>query len=857
MDNDSTGGNDKRSWRDRLGIGTKELPKLSDDFKSVPKEQAVKPVAVRTAPSLPSSPSPGANPALGAARPAPRPAQAVVKPAPMAPRTPPKVEARITPKLEVRPAQPVNNEAFAERLRSQREAAEKVAEQRVLAARQKAEQAAAQRNGQTVIVPKTTSEDARPKYIFADEEVGKISPTELPPLPKRTAATVTTSLAPSKAVTAPPSPLPPPRPPLGVDRPTLPPRPAAPVQQPAAPAFRPLEGMSGTYAPPPPLFPQRQYTAPPATTRPPMPQRPPYVGNNTIPQADHSDSEFNGTGHGYAPEQPSNRPPRPTLRGPMSGPGGLPSGPYTDDIFEQPPQRPQRRVTAGEYQNAYRDTDAAYEYDQPRSNGPWVLLLLLALVAALTGAGVWFYQTQWLNQIATPGGATPTQQQAAPVVQPPAEPSKSEPEVPMAAEPAAATDTNANAGAQSVVPPSTKKQIYDRIVGDREVLGGQLQSTEEPPVAPEVQIEEAVEPISGEGQAPAQGTNGETITDDGEPLPLPPPPGQQGAIEDPPPAGQSAATVSPAAGVSQAADASLASQPIVQDGAQDSDALARTTEQLASEPPPQSLSANSSTALIEPPPAEPPAVGSTSDTPAIQEQAAAAPAEPSETITDEPVAPPTIVASEPAKESVPVAPAKPAKAKVVKLAPKKKPTPVQDAQVGKAKTLVPSEDASVDDTNILYGDTATATAAEAPVQTKKRRTLFDLLENKDAVAPAQSSEDQVATLQPAPARRTLLAPSKPAEPAVQQTPPPAAGNGYVAQLASFRSQSEATHEFARMKGRHPSILGNASPVVSEVTVAGSKRFRLAVGPMANRESASRLCSQLIQAGERDCIAKRR
>ena len=71
MDQDSSNGAgpDKRNWRERLGIGAKELPKLSDEFRDEPQI---------------ASPTP--PPAAGTAKPAPR--APVTRPAPMAPRGP-------------------------------------------------------------------------------------------------------------------------------------------------------------------------------------------------------------------------------------------------------------------------------------------------------------------------------------------------------------------------------------------------------------------------------------------------------------------------------------------------------------------------------------------------------------------------------------------------------------------------------------------------------------------------------------------------------------------------------------------------------------------------------------------------
>uniref|UniRef100_UPI003593C3B5 hypothetical protein n=1 Tax=Aestuariivirga sp. TaxID=2650926 RepID=UPI003593C3B5 len=69
MDQNSTNGAgaDKRNWRERLGIGAKEIPKLSDEFREPPQID---------------------TPAAGTARPAPRAPQPVTRTAPMAPRAP-------------------------------------------------------------------------------------------------------------------------------------------------------------------------------------------------------------------------------------------------------------------------------------------------------------------------------------------------------------------------------------------------------------------------------------------------------------------------------------------------------------------------------------------------------------------------------------------------------------------------------------------------------------------------------------------------------------------------------------------------------------------------------------------------
>ena len=63
MDQNSSNDTDKRNWRERLGIGSKDMPRISGEFTKAPET-----VAEEAAPV--------------------RPAQPVAKPAPMAPRLP-------------------------------------------------------------------------------------------------------------------------------------------------------------------------------------------------------------------------------------------------------------------------------------------------------------------------------------------------------------------------------------------------------------------------------------------------------------------------------------------------------------------------------------------------------------------------------------------------------------------------------------------------------------------------------------------------------------------------------------------------------------------------------------------------
>ncbi|MFO1033935.1 MAG: hypothetical protein U1E15_07645 [Hyphomicrobiales bacterium] len=269
MDQKSTTGTDKRSWRERLGIGAagaagKDMPRIADEF------------------------SPPA-----AAQPKP-----AVKPAPMAPRAPARAAAR--------PAEP---EKLADKLKAQRDAQEKLAEQRVQAARQRAEIPGAPASS-------TANGGSRPKFTFAGEEPEATPNTSaglpLPPKPRSMAApaspppaaakpVVPPAMTPQRPVAPPPSLSPatmtPPRQPLGAEKPAFTQRPAAPPVQPQM--ARPPQQR---FTPPPSAYPQ--------ATRP-MPQQnygsavPPYRPVDPANRGGYAPSGYgaglNGTANGYVP----------------------------------------------------------------------------------------------------------------------------------------------------------------------------------------------------------------------------------------------------------------------------------------------------------------------------------------------------------------------------------------------------------------------------------------------------------------------------------------------------------------------------------------------------------------------------
>lgn len=735
MDQNSTNGtsSDKRNWRERLGIGARDMPKLSDEFKEQPAaaQATVRPAAT--------------------ARPAVKAPQPVTRPAPMAPRVPPaKPSATQIPNGQPRqaaPAAPPANDALAERLRAQRAAAEKLAEQRVLAARERAEgkaattPVAASGRPRTVEPSLPSGSGPRPKFTFADEEAA-------PQVGQRPGS----------------GPLLPPRPALGGDR-TQPPflRPSGAAQPPfraesSPPPYRPIDPATGY-----PAHPSRQPTPPlrpygndaggyPARVPPRRPAYDPYVRG--------PEPAFDGDGY---PDEPPPRLGRPT---PGRGRGRGHEADH-EDVFEDEPA-PRRRASARDYQSAYRETEEGYEDDRRRSGGPWLLLLALLVAALVTGGIVWYYNTK-IKTVSAPAA----QGEQVPVIQAPEQAAKSVPEAPASA-----------LGGES--PAMKKKQIYDRIVGEQEVNEGQVVPTEEVPVQPEPAAAED----SGVGQIPDPiGAAAPEALEEPAPLPLPPPP----------------------SGETQ--------------GSLDQSGAAKIAAAAAEEPP----------ALPPPDPEAEPA--------AVTEQA-----------------PPP--AKEPASTETPMTSATKQKTKTAAAASKKKAAAAATEDLG-AEPVVLVPPSQAEDVSPITGESLSAPAAspsqqqaQAPAQQgaapAKKKTIFDLFRKSDEPeTPVAQPAQQVASIEqpaePAPAPQTSATQqAKPATPA---------GSGYMIQLASFRTQTEAQNEYGRLRSKYPSIIGRLPSSISQATVAGSTRYRVGVGPVASREEASKVCNSLFSAGERDCLVR--
>jgi hypothetical protein len=898
MDNDSTGNNDKRSWRERLGIGQKDLPKISDDFKAVPAAPVVRPTSAapiaakpvaRPVPAAPRAPAPAAPrsplpaaPVVGAAKVAPR---VVARPAPAAPRvavtsspddthkvvhghttsehitsrqaaadhmvatvhgTTTQMTEHVTrTAIRAAPApvaqQSESSEILAAKLKAQRDAAERMAEHRVQAARQKAE---------AKVQAEVTSS---PKYIFADDEPVRAAPP--PPAPTRTPLPPRPVARPQAPV-APPIQQPqmaPPRAPLGASAnlPPPPQRPAIPNPPPAQPPFglpgygqphpqayraqmpppqyRPIDPSQG-YAPPPPppQFQQRGFAPPPGRFAP-----PPTPPQNYAPPPVYQEPAYEPYEQEQAYAQPP-VPPQPGFNRPMQRSMRPPPPPMDmgGEVFETP-VRPQRRATAGDYGQAYRELETGYdEPQQSSSRGIWLLAGLLCLALGVAAGGAYFW-----NKIVKPTtDITAVEQPSTPVVDPPVDPAKTEaPQVPE-------TQTGA----------STKKRIYDRIVGDREVLGNNLVPTEEAPMQPEQGTQGDVPAAQGEA------------TQEGQPLPMPPPPGENGTIGDQgalPASAQPTLETSeksdPAAGESQAAVVPSAPSPPEAQAGQGALVASNLQDQNTA---PEPVAANNDLSQTE---AQAPAglteqPGTSQSAETVEETASPAPAPLRKRITPK-KSKPKVASAQNTRTSG----GKP----VVLVRAKAAPTPraERNAQVASRRVASNSgggvyqeEFVANSDGGGIYGDdlgnTAnSAVATRAPSAEPKKKTLLGSFLNTqdDTAAPVETPRQTTA-------RRPLFEQDTPrvVEQPVQRASTQSGGTGYVAQIASYVTQADANRAFSALKVKYPNLVSQYRPVISQATVAGSTRYRLGLGPLSSQSAANDVCAKLIAAGERDCLAKR-
>jgi cell division septation protein DedD len=157
----------------------------------------------------------------------------------------------------------------------------------------------------------------------------------------------------------------------------------------------------------------------------------------------------------------------------------------------------------------------------------------------------------------------------------------------------------------------------------------------------------------------------------------------------------------------------------------------------------------------------------------------------------------------------------------------------EDAEGGprRVKTLVVRPDGSV------MAPEPTETAAAAPAASDVETT---------AATPAPAPAAQM----PVPAAAAPKQVAAAAAPAVEK---PAAPTKYVVQVGSKKNQTDALATFADMQQKYPTLLANYRPMVQKADL-GSKGtwYRLRIGPIADKSTASKLCTQLKSQGQ-DCL----
>ncbi|MFO0993053.1 MAG: SPOR domain-containing protein [Hyphomicrobiales bacterium] len=757
----------------------------------------------------------------------------------------PKPASAPAPAPAAKPAVAVAQDSLAERLKAQRQAAEKLAEQRVSMAREKAEaravDSAATRKEEPRPAPAPASE--KPKFTFADEEIA--------------AAKRETPMSGGKEFQA------------GLLR-KAPPPPPPPINGPSVTPPRPTLGgekpIAGTGA----GEPRRMQPQLGASTQPSLGYRPldppsfqsalkrgtgiqaPQRGFNA-PRPSFGD---NGFGDQRRREQPEDyrRRPEPNLRGedrdmlraePRRAPARGRRQDYDDemgDVFEDeaPPQR--RRANARDYNQAYQEYDENDRDEAPRrrSSGPLLILLAILVVAGLFVTGLWYYYFHMKPVAVTSGGAVP-------VITAPDGPAKVNPE------------PNAETTGTDLAPASTaKKKIYDRILGEADT-GGQMVPTEEQPSPveplPTPQPDNSgmlPEPVAPSGQTglnnetsaspipePAGGqASGESMPTP-EPLPLPPTPGNDGTQGSMP----MPDTNTLAAEVQNATRGTNAT------------ALSAAPEPPAPEPPAAAASGGESLAMAEASSNDGAATNEQATPPSDDEPAAAAP-EPDEVQPPKAKSKQKTATSTSKKQKTAAAESAASGQPLVLVAPSEPPPPPAAVE-----SVVPSTE------NVAATATDTTTNSGSLFGSGAKKLTGKRAENAGSTAKTISSsqqasastQDQVASIDTQ--QRTTSSSLQP-EPAPAPkaststtTTTSSGGTGYVAQVASLRSEAEARAELDRLRGSYGNLIGSLSTRITKATVAGTTRYRLGFGPLPSRSEAAKLCSSLIAAGERDCAVR--
>ena len=154
----------------------------------------------------------------------------------------------------------------------------------------------------------------------------------------------------------------------------------------------------------------------------------------------------------------------------------------------------------------------------------------------------------------------------------------------------------------------------------------------------------------------------------------------------------------------------------------------------------------------------------------------------------------------------------------------------------------------------LVKDNRPAEQAKAPVADKPQDAVAN---DATHVAPALPEERPLQNVTSAPPDvATDQAANAASIPPASIVPVPASSGGYVVQVSSERSDSEAQASFKTLQSRYPAVLGGRSPLIRRVDL-GDKGivYRTQVGPFDTVDQAKQLCGSLKAVGGH-CIVQR-
>jgi hypothetical protein len=142
---------------------------------------------------------------------------------------------------------------------------------------------------------------------------------------------------------------------------------------------------------------------------------------------------------------------------------------------------------------------------------------------------------------------------------------------------------------------------------------------------------------------------------------------------------------------------------------------------------------------------------------------------------------------------------------------------------------------------------AAAPKAAAPAPTRSPPTSANASAQPMSLAPQDGAPEP-----PAPIPSQRLASTNP----TQIVPSSGASGGYLVQVSSQRSETDAQASYRALQAKFPSVLGSRPPVIKRADL-GEKGiyYRAMVGPFGSPEEASQVCGNLKSAGGQ-CVVQR-